>query len=202
MRAHGTQPARQAGGRSTAGRTGGPGGTADRMLSLQRLAGNAAVTRAVQRSRHEHGPGCGHAEAGTDVQRRVAPSAPESEESRVSVDEAINTSAKSLPTHIQRRAEEVYGMSFGHVKVHDDSVAERSAVGLSAAAYTTGHHIVAQRSAVNDELLYHETHHVWQQSQGAVAGTDNGFGESVSSPDHSEEIEAAAVGARMARGDV
>ncbi|MEU7042672.1 DUF4157 domain-containing protein [Streptomyces varsoviensis] len=30
------------------------------VLSLQRLAGNAAVSRAVGEARHQHGPGCGH----------------------------------------------------------------------------------------------------------------------------------------------
>lgn len=38
-----------------------------RVLSLQRLAGNAAVSRAIDEARHQHGPGCGHAD--TSVQR-------------------------------------------------------------------------------------------------------------------------------------
>ncbi|MGP2439090.1 eCIS core domain-containing protein [Streptomyces sp. JW3] len=201
MRAHGTQAARQAGEQSSVGRPGGPGGVAGRMLALQRLAGNAAVTQAVQRATHEHGPGCGHGEPEADVQRRMAPSEPAFEEPRVSVNDAISTSGKPLPSHIQDRAEQAYGMSFGHVRLHDNAVAQQSAVQLKALAYTTGNHIVAQRSSLDDATMFHEAHHVWQQSQGKVAGTDNGHGESVSSPDHSEEVEAAEVGARMARGD-
>ncbi|GGT11800.1 hypothetical protein GCM10010240_51690 [Streptomyces griseoviridis] len=173
------------------------------MLALQRLAGNSAVSRAVQRARHEHGPGCGHGEPeAAGVQRRMAPSAPALEEPRVSVDDAINTSGKPLPPHIQERAEQAYGMSFGHVRLHDNAVAQRSAENLQAIAYTTGSHIVAQRSALDDATLFHEAHHVWQQSQGKVAGHDNGHGESVSDPNHHEEVEAAEVGARMARGEI
>ncbi|WP_320779801.1 DUF4157 domain-containing protein [Streptomyces sp. CRN 30] len=200
MRAHETQSAHQVAERGAAGRPGAPGTVAGRMLALQRLAGNAAVTQAVQRATHEHSPGCGHADKEADVQRRVAPQ-PAFEEPRVSVDEAISTAGKPLPSHIQDRAEQAYGMSFGHVRVHDNAVAQRSALGLNATAYTTGSHIVAQRSTLDDATMFHETHHVWQQSQGKVAGTDNGHGESVSSPDHSEEIEAADVGTRMARGE-
>ncbi|WP_308408827.1 DUF4157 domain-containing protein [Streptomyces sp. AC627_RSS907] len=202
MRAHETQAAQQAGKQSPARSSAMPGSTAGRMLALQNQAGNAAVARAVQRARHEHGPGCGHAqdEADTaDVQRRVSVESGFFEEPRVSVDEAISTPGKPLPARIRETAEQTYGMSFGHVKMHDNPVAQRSARGLNAIAYTTGAHIVAQR-ALDDAKFYHEIHHVYQQSQGKVAGTDNGFGESVSDPNHSEEIEAEQVGERMARG--
>ncbi|CAL9532963.1 hypothetical protein SUDANB145_04062 [Streptomyces sp. enrichment culture] len=200
MRAHGAQPARQAGEQSTAGRPGAPGGAAARMLSLQRLAGNAAVARAVQRSRHEHGPGCGHADPEADVQRSVDLESPEAAPSRVSVNDAINTPHKPLPAHIQRTAEQAYGRSFGNVKVHDNAVAQESAKNQGADAYTTGEHIVVRPEAMDDAKYLHETHHTVQQSLGKVAGTDNGFGESVSSPDHPEEIEAAAMGEHLARG--
>ncbi|MEV0264023.1 DUF4157 domain-containing protein [Streptomyces sp. NPDC050617] len=40
-------------------------GWPDGVLSLQRLAGNAAVSRAVGEARHQHGPGCGHGQGMT-----------------------------------------------------------------------------------------------------------------------------------------
>ncbi|MDT0616252.1 eCIS core domain-containing protein [Streptomyces lancefieldiae] len=202
MHAHETQAAQQSGKQSPARRSAVPGTTAGRMLALQNQAGNAAVSRAVQRARHEHGPGCGHAQEAAenaDVQRRVSADSGFFEEPRVSVNDAISTPGKPLPARIREPAEQAYGMSFGHVTLHDNPVAQRSAVDLQAIAYTTGSHIVAQRS-LDDATLFHEAHHVFQQSRGKVAGTNNGFGESVSSPDHSEEIEAAQAGERMARG--
>lgn len=45
------------------------GGT-ERLLALQRSIGNAAVSRLIEESRHEHGAGCGHEEASSaPVQR-------------------------------------------------------------------------------------------------------------------------------------
>ncbi|WP_308401332.1 DUF4157 domain-containing protein [Streptomyces sp. AC512_CC834] len=203
MRTHGTQAAQQADKQSPARHSAAPGTTAGRMLALQSQAGNAAVSRAVQRARHEHGPGCGHGQEAADtadVQRRVSVDSGFFEEPRVSVDDAIKTPGKPLPDRIREPAEREYGMSFGHVTMHDNAVAQRSAMDLNAIAYTSGSHIVAQRS-LDDATLFHEAHHVFQQSRGKVAGTNNGHGESVSDPGHSEEVEAGQAGERMARGE-
>ena len=49
------------------------------LLALQRAAGNAAVSRAIQLARHEHGPGCGH---GTPPDPRPSRESPERERER------------------------------------------------------------------------------------------------------------------------
>ncbi|MEU9590242.1 DUF4157 domain-containing protein [Streptomyces sp. NPDC048219] len=179
-------------------------------LALQRQAGNAAFSRAVSQDRHEHGAGCGHADAAVQrlaegdrhrhgagcgheeaaVQRRVAPG------------DAIATPGRPLPSHILERVEQAYPMKFGHVRLHDGPVAQRSAADHGAVAYTTGSHIVSGRSSLDDETLFHEAGHVWQQAMGKVAGTDDGTGTRVSSPDDAFEVQAAEHGRIMARGGV
>jgi hypothetical protein len=165
------------------------------LLALQRAAGNAAVTRAVQEARHEHGPDCGHT---ADVQRDA--SAEPAVQRRSSVFDAISSPGKPLDARIQAKAEQAYGMSFAHVRVHDGPVAQRSAMEYGAHAYTTGSDIVIGPQGVNDETLYHEIDHVRQQSMGPVAGTDDGSGARVSDPDDSFERRAAENGRRLAQG--
>ena len=155
-------------------------------LALQRLAGNAAVSRAIAEERHSHAPGCGHAEP--SVQRRVSPG------------DAIATPGRPLPARIVARMEQEYPMAFGHVRLHDGPVARRSAADHGSVAYTTGSHIVSGRPALDDETLFHEAGHVWQQAMGTVAGTDDGTGTKVSSPGDPFEVQAAENGRRMARG--
>ncbi|MEU5513211.1 DUF4157 domain-containing protein [Streptomyces griseoaurantiacus] len=187
-------------------------GWAGGVLALQRRAGNAAVSRAlaegghregsgggrtdasVQRAEgfednaaHRHGPDCAH--EATPVQRRVSPA------------DAIATPGRPLPARIVARMEQEYPMSFGHVRLHDGPVAQRSAADHGAVAYTTGSHIVSARSQLDDETLYHEGGHIWQQAMGEVAGTDDGSGTRVSSPHDAFELQAAENGRRMARGE-
>jgi hypothetical protein len=188
-------------------------GRAARVLSLQRLAGNAAVSRAIAEDRHQHGPGCGHADA--SLQRR-ADTGPDADlhqhgpgcrhdrtpvQRQVSPGEAIATPGKPLPGRIVERMEQEYPMKFGHVRLHDDAVAQRSAADHGAVAYTTGSHIVSGRSSLDDETMFHEAGHVWQQAMGEVAGTDNGTGSRVSSPRDPFELLASDNGRRMARGE-
>lgn len=85
-------------------------------------------------------------------------------------------------------------MKFGHVRLHDNPVAQRSAADHGALAYTTGSHIVSGRSSLDDETLYHEAGHVWQQAMGKVAGTDDGTGTKVSSPGDPFEVKATENG--------
>lgn len=180
-----------------------------RVLSLQRLAGNAAVSRAIDEARHQHGPGCGHAD--TSVQRSAdselhehGPGCGHGEttvQRRVSPGDAIASPGKPLPSRIVERMEQEYPMKFGHVRLHDNPVAQRSAADHGALAYTTGSHIVSGRSSLDDETLYHEAGHVWQQAMGKVAGTDDGTGTKVSSPGDPFEVKATENGRRMARGE-
>jgi hypothetical protein len=173
-----------------------PVGPVPPLLALQRAAGNAAVTRAIEGSRHEHGPDCGH--EAPAVQRGSG--TPPFVQRRSSVFDAVNSPGSPLRPDILQRAEQAYGMSFAHVRVHSGPVAQRSAQEFDARAYTTGSDIVVGRQGVDDETLYHEIDHVHQQSVGPVAGTDNGTGAKVSHPDDRFERRSAANGRRLAQG--
>ncbi|MER5552868.1 DUF4157 domain-containing protein [Streptomyces sp. NPDC002793] len=193
MRAHETQAVTRADrpvGRSSANAR---NSAADRLLHLQRLAGNAAVSRAVEEERHTHGSGCGHpepgqADEGPAVQRRV------------SVGEALASPGSPLEPRIRSRAEQAYGMSFDHVRVHTGPVAQRSAVQFGAIAYTTGSDIFSQKPRLDDETMFHEVDHVHQQAMGPVAGTDHGGGAKVSDENDAFERRSAANGRRLAQG--
>ncbi|MFE2065988.1 DUF4157 domain-containing protein [Streptomyces sp. NPDC059467] len=196
MHAHEDDSARQreAGAPGTARRAGEdpaaaprPGAVASALLALQRAAGNAAVTRAIEADRHRHGPHCGHGEQPT-VQRRS------------SVFDAVATPGDRLEAGVRRKAEQAYGMNFGHVRVHSGTVAQRSAREYGAHAYTVGHDIVLSRRSVDDETMFHELDHVRQQSAGAVAGTPDGTGVAVSHRDDPFEQASAANGRRVAQG--
>ncbi|MET7451738.1 DUF4157 domain-containing protein [Streptomyces sp. NPDC005574] len=173
----------------------GPAASLPPLLALQRAAGNAAVTRAIGEARHEHGADCGHEPAA--VQR--AEEQP-SVQRRSSVFDAVGSPASPLEPRIQQRAEQAYGMSFAHVRVHSGPVAQRSAQEFQAKAYTTGSDIVAGASRLDDETMFHELDHVRQQSMGQVSGTDNGSGAKVSSPGDKFERKSAENGRRMAQG--
>ena len=90
------------------------------------------------------------------------------------------------------------GHDFSDVRVHDDSRAHDSAVGVNANAYTVGSNIVFQRdrydpsSADGKVTLAHELTHVVQQRSGPVDGTPAGGGIKVSDPSDRFEREASA----------
>src|ERR1044071_5830025 len=92
-------------------------------------------------------------------------------------------------------------MPFGHVRMHDDPVSRQSADDLGALAYTSGSDIYVGSQPVNDETVFHEIDHVYQQASGPVAGTDNGMGAKVSSPRDPFEVSSSANGKRLARGE-
>ncbi|MGW5351507.1 eCIS core domain-containing protein [Streptomyces sp. NPDC004031] len=193
MRAHENQAAQRAGAQAARGPAPVPGTAGGRLLGLQRLVGNAAVARIAQRERQAHEPGCGHPETeGTGEEAAV--------QRRTPVGEVLASPGSPLEPRIRSRAEQAYGMSFGHVRVHTGPVAQRSAADFGALAYTTGSHIVSGEPRLDDETLFHEVDHVHQQAVGPVAGTDNGTGARVSSPDDAFERSAAANGRRLARG--
>ncbi|MFI6460475.1 DUF4157 domain-containing protein [Streptomyces sp. NPDC050538] len=165
------------------------------LAALQQAAGNAAVTRAIQRARDEQrgeeqdgGSEVRAGEGAVPVQRRA------------SVVDAVGSPGRPLEPRILQRAERAYDMDFGHVRVHDNPVAQRSAEELGALAYTTGSHIVLGDRRVEDEVMYEEVDHVRQQALGPVPGKDNGRGEKVSHPDDPFERSAGANGRKLARG--
>ncbi|MEU9452708.1 DUF4157 domain-containing protein [Streptomyces sp. NPDC048277] len=172
------------------------------LAALQRTAGNAATTRAIQAARHQHGPDCGHQEqpdhADQAVQRRAAdvPAV----QRRSSVFDAIGSPGEPLAPRIQHKAEQAYGMGFGHVRVHSGPVAQQSAKEYGALAYTTGSDIVVSRSSLDDETMFHEIDHVHQQAMGPVAGSADGSGVSVSDKGDRFERSSAENGRRMAQG--
>jgi hypothetical protein len=163
----------------------------------QDTAGNAELRRAMQRSLHEHGPDCTHDQV--DVQRRAEEQP--AVQRRATLFDAQRTPGRPLAPHIQRTAEQAYGMPFGHVRVHDDPVSQQSAEELGASAYTSGPDIYVGPHGVDDETMYHELDHVRQQTLGPVAGTDNGMGAKVSSPRDPFEVSSTANGKRVARGE-
>ncbi|MEU9340401.1 DUF4157 domain-containing protein [Streptomyces sp. NPDC048278] len=163
-----------------------PSGALPALLALQRAAGNAAVTRAIQRDRHAHGPGCGHQD--------------EEAVQRSAVTEAVRSAGSPLDPRIRAKAEPWLGMDLGAVRVHTDPVAQRSAVKFGARAYTTGADIVVGPQGADDETMYHELTHVRHQATGTVAGTDNGAGVRVSDPGDPFEKHAAESGRKMAQG--
>ncbi|MFD9288122.1 DUF4157 domain-containing protein [Streptomyces sp. NPDC060030] len=192
MRAYRAQ-AGQAGGREGSRRAEAPATFTQRVLALQRAAGNTAVARAIEEERHEHGAACGHETAGQPAVER-------SSAQPSSVLDAVRSPGRPLDSRIMEKAEQGYGMSFRHVRVHSDPAAQRSATAFGARAYTTGHDIVVGPQGADDETMFHELDHVRQQSMGPVAGTDNGSGVAVSSQEDPFELQASANGRRMARG--
>lgn len=166
---------------------------ADRILTLQRLAGNAAVSRAVEEERHEHGADCGHSGPAAEqpvVQRRVE-----------SLNSGITSPGRPLDPGIRAKAEQAYPMDFGHLLMHDGPEAQQSAKDFGAVAYTVGPHIVAAQS-LDEETTLHEIDHAYHQALGAGAGTDDGSGVKLSSPDDEFEVKAADNGRKVARGEM
>ncbi|GHC56138.1 eCIS core domain-containing protein [Streptomyces flavofungini] len=202
MHAHGTQ-AQQAGDQDTSHRASqarprrvnGPGAAADRMLTLQRLAGNAAVSRAIEAERHAHGPGCGHGDVEASAAEQPAL------QRQLSLGSALASPGSPLEPRIRERAEQAYGMNFGDVRKHDGPEAQQSAREFGALAYTVGPHIVTAERNLPDEVMYHELGHRFQNALGPVAGTDDGTGVKVSSPGDPFELQAASNGRKVARGE-
>ncbi|MBP5873125.1 DUF4157 domain-containing protein, partial [Streptomyces sp. LBUM 1485] len=167
-----------------------------RMLDLQRTAGNAAVARMVEQERHQHGPGCEHADPA--VQRRETSEHQHQHQQaqeaagetvltdhRSLIDAAMATPSSPLPGAFLTKAKAFYGndaLSAG--RVHDNATAQRATAALGAQAVTIGSHIFLGASAVGDtETLAHETSHLDKNLRGIrETGNDNGAGVTVTDP--------------------
>ncbi|MER8043593.1 DUF4157 domain-containing protein [Streptomyces sp. NPDC094032] len=169
------------------------------LLALQRIAGNSAVTHALQLSgypyaqpsvqreeQHQHGAGCGH-EQPAPVQRSA-------------VHSVLGQTGRPLDAPLREEMEARLGTDFSDVRIHDDSSARASAAEIGAHAYTSGHHVVLGDGGADKHTLAHELTHVIQQRQGPVAGTDNGNGLRVSDPSDRYEREAEANATRVMSG--
>ncbi|WP_239765814.1 DUF4157 domain-containing protein [Streptomyces sp. CL12-4] len=192
MRAHGTR-SRPSDERDTHRPVIRPSAPVQRMLDLQHRAGNAAVARAVEAERHEHGPGCGHGQAadtGPTAQRGL-------------LDAAMATPSSPLPGPFLAKAKSFYqndNLSAG--RVHDNPTAQRATAAMGAQAMTVGSHIFLGPSAVgNTEILAHEASHLDKNLRGVrETGNDNGAGVTVTDPGQGSERAAVADGAAFASG--
>ncbi|MEU0675314.1 DUF4157 domain-containing protein [Streptomyces sp. NPDC006172] len=182
----GSSPNERTPGSRPAVRAARPPGPAATVLDLQRLAGNAAVSRAVDAERHQHSAGCGH-EQQPAVQRSSL------------VHQVLNTPGRALDTPLAGEMSARFGgVDFSSVRVHTDAVAQRSAAEIGASAYTSRDHVVWDGR--DKHTLAHELTHVVQQRQGPVSGADNGAGLRVSDPGDSYERAAEANAHRVMSG--
>ncbi len=86
------------------------------------------------------------------------------------VHEALRSPGQPLDAHTRAFMESRFGHDFAKVRVHNDSLAARSATEVHAQAYTVGQNIVFSRGAYTPStttgraLIAHELAHVVQQS--------------------------------------
>jgi hypothetical protein len=172
-------------------------GSVAAMLALQRRAGNAAVTRAIQRrcdghapdqaQSHEHGPDQGQSDK-------------HGHEQRSAVHEVLRSTGRPLDEPVRQDMEARLGADFSDVRLHTGALAQRSAAEVGARAYTSGSHVVIGQGGTDRHTLAHELTHVIQQRTGPVAGTDNGHGLQISDPADTYERAAETNAARALAG--
>lgn len=109
-----------------------------------------------------------------------------------SVRRTVSRPGRMLDSGVRERMEQHFGMSLGHVRVHTDPDAARSAGDVRAAAYAFGDNLVFNQgyyrpdSRFGRHLLAHELTHVIQQAHGAGSGQALG-------PAHEQEADRAAL---------
>ncbi len=125
-------------------------------------------------------------------------------EAPASVHSVLSSPGQPLAPATRTLLEPCFGMSFGHVRIHDDCDAYRSAEEINAVAYSVGAHVVlgAGRPALDSPsgrlLLAHElTHVVQQRSDPVTPGLRIGV-DAAGSP---EEAEAQTATRRIASGE-
>ncbi|WP_241827047.1 DUF4157 domain-containing protein [Streptomyces graminilatus] len=164
--------------------------TPETVLALQRTIGNAVVARLVEQHRH----------AQDDAHREARERDARVEVQRSTVHQVLRSPGRRLAEPLRTEMEARLGADFTGVRIHDDTVAQRSATELGARAYTSGNHVVIGRNGTDKHTLAHELTHVIQQRQGPVAGTDHGDGTRVSDPgDRFERAAEANAHAVMSR---
>ncbi|NBM20336.1 DUF4157 domain-containing protein [Streptomyces sp. GC420] len=152
------------------------------LLSLQRLAGNAALGHAIQRERAAD-RAADQGEGQTSVQR--------------SVQDVLRGSGQPLDHETRTDMEARFQADFSDVRLHTDRAAQESAAAVGARAYTSGSHVVIGESGADRHTLAHELTHVIQQRSGPVAGSDRGDGVRVSDPGDRFEREAEEQATRV-----
>ncbi len=147
--------------------------------SLQRMAGNAAVSAVLQRK------------AGSDEELDGS-----------GVKDAVGRSGEKLDDQTSKRLSTGFGVDPSGVElVRDDA----STTGVQAKAYTVDNKIVVPSgfdtsSTDGQRTLAHEFTHVQQQAAGPVEGTPAAGGVSVSSPSDKYEVEAESNADRVMGG--
>ncbi|MBE1489301.1 eCIS core domain-containing protein [Plantactinospora soyae] len=164
-----------------------PTGSVAAILALQRRAGNAAVTRAIQRLCSEHDTDQRQTHEHGDGQR----SGPEPVQ-RSAVHEVLRAAGRPLDEPTRTDMEARLGADFSDVRLHTDALAQRSAAEVGARAYTSGSHVVIGQSGADRHTLAHELTHVIQQRSGPVADADDGHGLRISDPGDAFERAAEA----------
>jgi len=151
-------------------------------LALQRSAGNAAVVAMLRRQ--------------ADDDPHASTPDPDAACHRV-----LSTPGRPMEDTLRAEMEARLGADFRHVRLHNDVVAQRSAKGIGARAYTSRHHVVGA-DGKDKHTLAHELTHVMQQQAGPVSGTATGGGLSISDPSDRFEREAEANARRVMSGAV
>ncbi|MFD5936662.1 DUF4157 domain-containing protein [Streptomyces sp. NPDC060333] len=149
-----------------------------RLLTLQRTAGNAAVIQALRLSGYL---------PGTEGSEETA-----KPDAGAEIKSVTSRGGTPLDPMKRAKAETVFKEDFSDVRLHTDAVAQRSAANVDAHAYTVGNNIVSGTGSIDDRTLFHELTHVSQQRKGSVAGTDRGDGVRVSDPGDPFERAASA----------
>jgi hypothetical protein len=115
------------------------------------------------------------------------------------------SSGQPLDPSVRGTMESLFGHDFSGVRIHSSAAAAKSAIMLSARAYTIDRNIIfasgeyAPRTREGRKLLAHELTHVVQQHNGAESTPSTQIG--VSHPANPSEREAASNVERIARGE-
>ncbi|WP_234967460.1 DUF4157 domain-containing protein [Streptomyces collinus] len=191
---------------SSAGAAVPPPLTADVLRAAQGGAGNAAVTGMIAR-RARRAPAQEHAGVHEDAHSAHQHGAGHLREAAAqpgaadAVNSVVRSAGSRLPASLQREMEARFsGEDFSDVAVHTGAAARRSAEAVGAEAYTTGTRHIVLRGAIDKKTLAHELEHVRQQRAGAVAGTDDGSGLSISDPSDRFERSAERKAEQVMRG--
>ncbi|MER7079276.1 protein of unknown function [Saccharopolyspora kobensis] len=148
------------------------------VVALQRAIGNAATAHLL-------------------TTRGEAPDEPAQ---RSTVPDVLRQPGAPLGDQLRDEMEGRFGTDFSAVRLHTDTVAQRSATEIGARAYTSGQHIVTGTGSIDKHTLAHELTHVIQQRSGPVSGTDHGDGLRISDPGDRFEQEAEATATRVMTG--
>ena len=170
---------------SVHGRASAPGTrpVVDRVLRVQRTAGNGAVARLLRDGEPGGYPG-------DDLAALVA---------------SRRGGGERLPPATRTEMEAGLGAAFGDVRVHHDTTAQRLADRLDAHAFTVGTDVFFGRGAFAPQTdtgrttLAHELVHTLQ-GDGSASGREVGPGLRVSDPGDPQEVEAAAIADAVVTG--